>query len=280
MTKNYLNNRDILAEIHKSKATYSSYLTEDDQNYDLIVQSVDRIEGSIAAAKEARIRATIYQETQSVRAAGGKAVELPSMQLTPDDIPTDSLVFRVMTYDHIPLLDPSERKKTIKSLKDHYPTLNFPPYQHYRYIDGVLRCVGKSHWEGGLENGHFSQTHGYTTEKLGSMYMLLIERIGRKGNWQGYTYLDEMKGSAIIQLADKGLYFDESRSDNPFAFYTTTVKRSFTRILNLEKRIRDTRDELLMMAGADPSFSRQIEMEMENWDRPVTAASMEFDAND
>ena len=40
---NYLNNRDILKEIHKSKSTYCSYLEREYAQYDIIVLSVDKI---------------------------------------------------------------------------------------------------------------------------------------------------------------------------------------------------------------------------------------------
>ena len=43
MKHNYLNNRDILKEIHKSKTTYCSYLTPEDGFYDMILPGVDKI---------------------------------------------------------------------------------------------------------------------------------------------------------------------------------------------------------------------------------------------
>jgi hypothetical protein len=71
-----------------------------------------------------------------------------------------------------------------------------------------------------------------------------------------------MKSAALLQLCLAGLQFDESKSSNPFAFYTTTVCHSFTRVFNLEKRNQDIRDDLLIAAGAAPSHTRQIAHEM------------------
>ena len=70
-----------------------------------------------------------------------------------------------MTYDHIPL-DPT-RKKNPKQTSDHHTKVNFPPFHHYR-IDkkGKAKCVGKSHWTGGMSNGHFSCTHGKITNSV------------------------------------------------------------------------------------------------------------------
>ena len=49
---NYLNNKDILKEIHKSKNKFCSYTEEDFHQYDIILPSVDKINiRTIAEAK-------------------------------------------------------------------------------------------------------------------------------------------------------------------------------------------------------------------------------------
>jgi hypothetical protein len=88
------------------------------------------------------------------------------------------------------------------------------------------------------------------------MYIKLCERYATRGNVRGYTYNDEMKGQAILQLTQIGLQFDESKSDNPFAYFTAAVTNSFVRIINLEKRNQNIRDDLLEMNGMNPSYTR------------------------
>ena len=60
-----------------------------------------------------------------------------------------------------------------------------------------------------------------------------------------------------MQLAQIGLQFDESKSNNPFAYYTAAVTNSFVRIINIEKRNQNIRDDILEMNGMNPSWTRQ-----------------------
>jgi hypothetical protein len=117
--------------------------------------------------------------------------------------------------------------------------------------------VGKSHWRGDLKTGEFNKEHGQMTDNLARMFLKLCERYATRGNVRGYTYNDEMRGQAILQLTQIGLQFDESKSDNPFAYYTAAVTNSFVRIINIEKRNQNIRDDILEMNGMNPSWSRQ-----------------------
>jgi hypothetical protein len=168
----------------------------------------------------------------------------------------EDLIFRVMTFEHIPLAP--GRKKTLKNTADSHDKVNFPPFQHWKFDDkGNISCVGKSHWKGDLEHGEFSKDHGQMTNDLARMFIKLCERYATRGNVRGYTYNDEMRGQAILQLTQIGLQFDESKSDNPFAYYTAAVTNSFVRIINIEKRNQNIRDDILEMNGMNPSWTRQ-----------------------
>jgi hypothetical protein len=136
--------------------------------------------------------------------------------------------------------------------------LNFPPFWHYRLdADKNPYVVGKSHWRGDLDTGEYSRDHGNMTRRLAEMFIKLCERYATRSNWRGYTYNEEMRGQALLQLSQIGLQFDESKSQNPFAYYTAAITNSFTRILNLEKKNQNIRDDILEMNGLNPSWSRQ-----------------------
>lgn len=243
----YLTNKELLAEIARCKRSYCSFIEDQYSEYDAIVNQLDDVNDEFLEIVCAR-----------------RSKDLSKKGEEPVVVIPHGLVIRLMTYDHIPL-DPDRKRKSRAANQTHAMT-TFPPFKHYllEIIDGekVFREVGRSHWEGGFENGWFAPEKGKVSERMGRMYQMLVERYSRRGNWRGYSYIDEMKSLALMQLCQVGLQFDESKSSNPFAFYTTTITNCFTRVFNLEKKNQNIRDDLLISMGAAPSYTRQIESEL------------------
>jgi hypothetical protein len=268
---NYLNNRDILKEIHLSKNTYCSYRDPKiDHQYDIILPSVEKInQRTIAEARRNRAD-RLKRETGE--------------EVNEKKIPHTDLVFRITCWDHIPKAPkkPTKaqaKKQRLEDLLDiedtepdgleelvdvpvldmNHVRLNFPPFWHYR-LDEEKKpfVVGKSHWKGDLDTGEFNRDHGKMTNKLAHMFIKLCERYATRSNWRGYTYNEEMRGQALLQLSQIGLQFDESKSQNPFAYYTAAITNSFTRVLNIEKKMQNIRDDILEMNGLNPSWTRQF----------------------
>jgi hypothetical protein len=265
---NYLNNRDILKEIHASKNTYCWYRDrESDHQYDIILPGIEKInQRTVAEARRNR--------ADRIRRETGTAVD-------PKKIANTDLVFRITAWGHIPRAPKKVTKAEAKkrkfediieiedSLDDivaveepvldlNHVRLNFPPFEHYRIDeDKTPYIVGRSHWQGDLTTGEFCRDHGNMTRKLATMFMKLCERYATRSNWRGYTYNEEMRGQALLQLSQIGLQFDESKSQNPFAYYTAAITNSFTRILNIEKKNQNIRDDILEINGLNPSWTRQ-----------------------
>ena len=281
---NYLNNRDLLKEIHLSKNTYCSFrdATQDHQ-YDIILASVDRI--NLRTVAEAR-----RNRADRIRRETGEVID-------PKHIANTDLVFRVTTWTHIPMAPKKvtksqAKKRTVEDILElddvddvladlvDVPMLdpthirvNFPPFWHYRITDDRQPfVVGKSHWRGDLDTGEFSKDHGAMTRRLAEMFMKLCERYATRSNWRGYTYNEEMRGQALLQLSQIGLQFDESKSQNPFAYYTAAITNSFTRILNIEKKNQNIRDDILEMNGLNPSWTRQNSGKTSPGSGPVTTS--------
>ena len=254
----YLTNKDLLKEIHRSKNTYSSYTDDIYSDYDLIIPNLEKINiRTIAEAKRNRASRLSKLAHEAGVLAAGKKLPAKGFEVDYKAMLKTDVVFRVVTFTHVPL-EPG-RKKTLKNTGDSHEKVNFPPFQHWKFDENDnLICVGKSHWKGDLETGVFSKDHGRMTDNLARMFLKLCERYATRGNVRGYTYNDEMRGQAILQLTQIGLQFDESKSDNPFAYYTAAVTNSFVRIINIEKRNQNIRDDILEINGMNPSWSRQF----------------------
>jgi hypothetical protein len=289
MKHNYLNNKDILKEIHKSKNTYCWYANEDDHVYDLIITDGRKItKKDITEAKKNRAERLTKQAHEAALAADGIKRKLEEFEVKHTKIPESDLVFRIMTWEHVPIQDPKLAVKKrggkivpvveeeelpeteydadaepVAAKPTKYVKVNFPPFQHVKLEkdeEGTQTqvVVGISHWVGSPSNGHFSREHGTMTNKLAHMFMKLCERYATRSNWRGYTYNDEMRSQALLQLSQIGLQFDESKSANPFAYYTAAITNSFTRVLNIEKRNQNLRDDILQMNNLNPSYTRQL----------------------
>ena len=253
----YLTNKDLLKEIHLSKNTYCTFSQPEYSDYDLIIPNLEKINiRTIAEAKRNRATKLSKKAHEAAVIAGGKKLSAKEFEIDYKKINKVDVVFRVMTFEHIPLAP--GRKKTLKNTADSHDKVNFPPFQHWKFDDNDnLILVGKSHWKGDLQTGTFNKEHGQMTNNLARMFIKLCERYATRGNVRGYTYNDEMRGQAILQLTQIGLQFDESKSDNPFSYYTAAVTNSFVRIINIEKRNQNIRDDILEMNGMNPSWSRQ-----------------------
>ena len=209
---NYLNNRDILKEIHASKSTYCSFRDPvADHQYDIILSSLSKINQKTVAEARRNRADRIKRET-------GEVVD-------PKKIANTDIVFRIMTWEHIPMAPKKVPKNTVKKRKIEdildlddtvedppadlveepvgNPThmrVNFPPFWHYRIDENKEPfLVGKSHWKGDLVTGEFNKEHGKMTKKLAMMFMKLCERYATRSNWRGYTYNEEMRGQALLQ---------------------------------------------------------------------------------
>ena len=266
MAQKYLNNKDLLSEIHKSKMSFCWIKSPQYDRPDIIVNNLKEINNSIFEQakqnKAGRLKDLAYQS--AVADYQGPANKKPKQKeflVDPATIDDEDITIRVMDMSHIP--DEPGRKKNPRNEAETKAKVNFPAFKHYAKVDGDISEVARSHWKGGLNSGKFCVEHGSITNELGKMYLKLVERYSQRANWRGYTYIDEMRGQALLQLAMIGLQFNEAKSDNPFAYYTAAITNSFTRVLNIEKRNQNIRDDILIDSGHLPSYGRQIAHEEE-----------------
>lgn len=260
----YLTNKDLLAAIHESKLTFCEFEHKRHKDYHIIVNNLGTVSMDMLEAARAKMLLDATAEAKKTKTAAA--------ELTLDDFPLKHVVVRLMTFDHIPF-NPAKYDRA-KTVAEKHVRCQFPPFQHFVWENEAWRCVGRSHWK----NGEFSLNHGRVTNRLGAMWIKLVERYGHRGNWRGYSYLDEMRAQALVQLSQVGLQFDESKGNNPFSYYTTCVSTSFLKILTAEKKSQNIRDDLLIMNNQMPSHTRQTEDQIKQRainDAPLDAATSE-----
>lgn len=234
-TVNYLSNKNLLEEIHKSKISYCEYSDAKYTIYDHITEDIN----------------DLYND-ELINALIKKKEEITGTS----PISKTDLVFRIHTYEHIPTKFHKINKQA--NSEEDYCRLNFVPFKHYAFNeDGELVTVLTSH----SKNGKFCDTHGQLTNTLANMFILLIDRYSQRPNWRGYSYLDEMMGNALLQLSQFALQFNELKSQNPFAYYTQFLSNAFTRVLLIEQKHQAIRDNLLEENGHAPSNTRQLDNE-------------------
>lgn len=239
----YLSNKDLLNEIQNVKMTFCWILDEKYTKPHMYIRQDDDID--------------FVDSNPDAHAKFTEALLLA--QISNPEIKLEDVVIRRMSYSHIPK-DPT-RKKRINSVSSEYMRISFPAFRQYALIDNKITEVVRSHWEGDLETGHFSASKGKISEKLSSMWMLLIERFSSKARYRLYSYNEEMRGESILHMLQVGLQFDESKSQSPFSFYTTTITNCFVAVKSSERALQDARDDLLIANGAQPSFTRQVDHE-------------------
>ena len=263
-----------MKEIHRSKNTYCAYIGPEAADYDIIVHNLNQITPATIDIARSNRADRLARLALDEAAARGEKRKLDEFAIDVNTVAATDVVFRVMTWEHVPIneesrpvvIEPTDDDTVYieyddddaKAVPVKYVKCNFPPFQHYKITaNNEPYCVGKSHWRGDLVTGSWSRDHGTMTRTLATMFMKLCERYATRSNWRGYTYNDEMRSQALLQLSQIGLQFDESKSQNPFAYYTAAITNSFTRVLNIEKRNQNLRDDILEMNNFAPSYTRQ-----------------------
>lgn len=104
--------------------------------------------------------------------------------------------------------------------------------------------------------------------RLIEMLLLMVERYAERSNWSKYSYVDELKGQAILSLCSNWHKFNENRVSanppNPFSFYTSVIQNAFKYQIGKEKKPQKVRDAILVDRGLAPSYGSQIDSARES----------------
>lgn len=81
-------------------------------------------------------------------------------------------------------------------------------------------------------------------EKLGMYIMQIVDGLSHRPNFNGYTYLDEMKSEALLAVVKGIRNFDPYKYNNPFAYITQIAWNAFIAYINKEKTKSKTKNRL------------------------------------
>lgn len=238
---NYLANKELVKQIHNAKKTYNWYADERFSDFDIAVDSIEEV-----------TRERLESELEKLQAINRRSVEDRGQY---DNYAIEDLVVRVKTDEHVPRAACGTKRIT----------LPFPPFKHVIYENGVVHVVGISHWK----DDQFSVEHGRVTPALGRAYKLMVDKIATKGNFSGYSFIEDMKSEALVNLCKAGLMFDETFIPangqlNPFSYWTSCVHNAFIRVIKKEKQVQKLRDDLLEQNGLAASTTRQVENQLKS----------------
>jgi hypothetical protein len=87
---------------------------------------------------------------------------------------------------------------------------------------------------------------GQASERLGEIFLDLVENYATKSSFSGYTFLEEMKSRAIFFLLKySAKSFNPEKSKNAFAYCTQIVKNAFIQVIKKEKKRAEAKKEYI-----------------------------------
>lgn len=85
---------------------------------------------------------------------------------------------------------------------------------------------------------------GVFNDTLGKYVLQIVNGLSHRPNFNGYTYIDEMRSEATLAVV-KGLKnFNLEKYDNPFAYITQIAWHAFIAYINKEKTKSKTKQRL------------------------------------
>lgn len=96
---------------------------------------------------------------------------------------------------------------------------------------------------------------GVCSERLGELYKVHVDRYASAANFKGYTFLDEMKGQALLFLMKYS--HNKFNGKNAFSYCTTIIHNAFLQVIAKEKKHSELKDKLIKaQERIDPDRSR------------------------
>ncbi len=115
----------------------------------------------------------------------------------------------------------------------------------------IRRKVRRKIW---LNEVKISKAEGKISDKLTLMFIELVELLSNRPQYFNYSYKEDMRGRALMQLSSSWHHFNPEKSDNPRAFFVSCIIGSFCYVLNSEHRQRRIKEDLQNMVDDEQHF--------------------------
>lgn len=77
------------------------------------------------------------------------------------------------------------------------------------------------------------------SERLGELFLNLVDNFATKSKFSGYRYLEEMKSKGIEFLLKYSKGFDPTKTTNAFSYCTQIVYHAFLQVIKKENKHRE-----------------------------------------
>lgn len=106
------------------------------------------------------------------------------------------------------------------------------------------------------EEGKLIPGTGKMSDELGKMIIQIANGLAQKPNYSGYTWLEDMKGEAVLTCIKYLRNFNPEKSQNPFAYITTICSNAFIAYITKQKKHSNIKNQLfekqdMMMSSID-----------------------------
>jgi len=89
---------------------------------------------------------------------------------------------------------------------------------------------------------------------LAKKFITMTDKIGNGHRYAEYSYLEDMKAHAVLQLMKSWTKFNPDKCDNANAYFTTVIHCAFSYYLNKENREWRIKTELQNMVDDEQHF--------------------------
>lgn len=92
------------------------------------------------------------------------------------------------------------------------------------------------------------------SERLGELFVDLVDNLATKNNFSGYSFLEEMKSEAILHLLKYSKAYDPKKSNYAFTYCSQIASRAFIQIIKKEKKRAKSKKEFIEKILRDKNF--------------------------